>query len=635
MEYLGHIIGVGFVRPSNEKVKAVQKFPEPKCRRDIQCFLGLTGYFRKFIHDYAIKARPLSDLLKDNQKFIFGASEVQSFNQLKEALMNEPVLRIYKADAITELHTDASKLGYGAILLQKDTVDDKFHPVHYMSRKTSDAEKKLHSYELEVLAIINALKKFQIYLQGIKFKIITDCDAFRKTLEKRDLTAKVARWALFLEGFRYEVEHRAGTRLRHVDALSRYPVFTVTDTVTQTIKMQQNEDERLRVIKEILKTAPYEDYVVENGLLMKRVANKNVIVLPSCMYMETIRRVHENGHFGIKKMTESINEDFYIPKLKEKLEKFVECCVPCILAEKKRGRKEGELIPIPKGDVPLETYHVDHLGPMTTTSKLYKYLFVIVDGFSKLVWLYPTKTTSAKEVIAKLTVQQVAFGNPRRIVSDRGTAFTSAEFREYCQTENIEHVRITTGIPRGNGQVERINRIIIPILAKLALDQPDKWYRHVERVQRCINSTYQRSIGMTPFELMFGVKMRRKEEPRIMELIEQESAELFEETREDLRNLAKTNLNKIQEENRRTYNRKCKKARQYKKGDFVAIKRTQFGPGLKIKKKFLGPYEVSQVNGNNRYEVIRVGDVEGPKMTTSAADYMKPYLFKDSSGTEE
>jgi len=130
--------------------------------------------------DYTIIARPLSDLLKDSQKFSFGTAQEESFTKLKVAvLMGEPVLQIYKPSAITELHTDASKLGYEVILMQKDTEDDSFHPVYYMSRKTSDTEKKLHSYELEVLAIINALKKFRKFTsKEIKFKIITDCDAF-------------------------------------------------------------------------------------------------------------------------------------------------------------------------------------------------------------------------------------------------------------------------------------------------------------------------------------------------------------------------------------------------------------------------------------------------------------------------
>ncbi|XP_071650029.1 uncharacterized protein [Temnothorax longispinosus] len=514
VEFLGHIFGGGFVRLSNEKIKAVQKFPKPKCRKDLQSFLGLTGYFRKFVLDYAIIARPLSDLLKDNKGFGFGAAQEEAFDRLKTILSKEPVLRIYKPDAITELHMDASKLGYGAILLQKDSQsgDNSFHLVYYMSRKTSDAEQKLHSYELEVLATINALKKFRVYLQGIKFRIVTDYDAFRKTLDKRDLPAKVARWALFMEEFQYEVEHRTGSRLRHVDAPSRYPVLIVDDTVTQMIQKRQDEDGRLRALKRILETEPYEDYIVENGLLMKRVDNKVVIALPSSMHMDIILRAHENGHFGVKKMSESIKKDFYIPKLKEKLERFISCCVLCVLADKKKEKIEGELMPIPKGDIPLSTYHSDHLGPMTSTSKLYKHLFVVIDSFSK------------------------------------------------CGGRKIH----------GFWSLSSKNRL--------------SYSRITER-------TY----------------------------------------------VAKANLYKIQEKNRRTFNRNRKAAILYKKGDIVAIKRTQFSPGLKIKKKFLGPYKVSQVNGNHRYKVIRVGEGKGPKITTTAADYMKPYQYQgdDSSETKD
>lgn len=139
-------------------------------------------------------------------------------------------------------------------------------------------------------------------------------------------------------------------------------------------------------------------------------------------------------------MAESIKSEYYIPRLTERLENYVSCYVPCILAEGKHGKKEGTLRPIPKGDVPLSTYHVDHLGQMTATSKMYKHLFVLVDGLSKVVWLYPTQTTNAKKVLDRLKGQQKIFGNPQRIVSDRGAAFTSGDFRDYCATENIEHI---------------------------------------------------------------------------------------------------------------------------------------------------------------------------------------------------
>lgn len=633
VDFLGYRISNGCIRPSAQKIQAVQRFPEPTMKKHIQSFLGLTGYFRKFVRDYAKTARPLSDILKENSEFTFGFEQREAFLKLKKTLTSEPVLKIFDRDAETEVHTDASQEGYGAVMLQRSKDGKDFHPVYYMSCKTSDVEKRYHSYHLEALAVIKAIEKFRVYLLGKKFKLVTDCSAFEKTLKTtKELPAKVARWVMFLEEFDYTVEHRAGDKLKHVDALSRHPIMVIEDNLTALIKENQKKDERLNVIRQLLAKEPYKDYIMESDILMKFNGQKNVIALPAAMHTETIRKMHENGHFGAKKVTEAIMDKYYIPKLQEKIEKHISCCVPCVLAERKRGKKEGELMPIPKGDTPMDTYHIDHLGPMTNTSKMYKYLFVIIDGFSKFAWIYPTKTTNAKEVLDKLIVQQKSFGNPRRIVTDKGAAYTSNDFEQYCRDEGIEHVTITTGIPRGNGQVERLHQVIISVLAKLAINDPDKWYRHVNSVQRCINNTYQRSVATTPFEVMFGVKMNHCDDADIIALIEEEAVQIFDEARDDMRQAAKRAIQRMQEENRRNHNRRCKPAKQYKVNDLVFIKRTQFGTGLKIKKKFLGPYKISQVNGKNRYEVIRVGESEGPRITSTSADFMKPY---QADGEEE
>ncbi|GFW69889.1 retrovirus-related Pol polyprotein from transposon 17.6 [Trichonephila clavipes] len=116
-----------------------------------------------------------------------------------------PILHLYKYGRKTELHTDACKQGYGAILLQ-EAEDGKLHPVYYMSKKRQIQQKKKYdSYELEVLAIINALKKFSVYLLGQHFKIVTDCSAFQKTMQKKELITRIARWVLQLEEFDYEI----------------------------------------------------------------------------------------------------------------------------------------------------------------------------------------------------------------------------------------------------------------------------------------------------------------------------------------------------------------------------------------------------------------------------------------------
>lgn len=119
---------------------------------------------------------------------------------------------------------------------------------------------------------------------------------------------------------------------------------------------------------------------------------------------------------------------------------------------------------------------MDHLGPLDSTNKNYNHILAVIDSFTKFIWLYPTKSTASKEVIAKLQLQSQVFGNPSCIITDKGTAFSSAEFQEYCKDEGIKHSMITTGLPRSNGQIERINRIIIPVLTKLSMNDPTKWY---------------------------------------------------------------------------------------------------------------------------------------------------------------
>ena len=449
IEYLGLEIENGHVFPGTAKIKAVGNFPTPRNKKGIPSFLRLTEYFRKFVYKYTEIARPLSDLIKKEQPFVWGNSQSEAFAKLKQVLSAKPVLRIYNPDAITELHTDASKEGYGPVLLQKNEGEDRFHPVYYYSKKTTDAEKRSHSYELEVLAIISAVKKLRVYLLAIKFKIITDCEAFKKTLSKKDVATKVTRWSLILGEFEYAIEHRNGSRLKHADALSRYPVLVIANQLHAMIKKKQFEDERLHAIRTILQKEPYEDYFVENDIVMKLKDNRKLMVVPNCLQMEIIRGTHENGHFGIKKMKESIETEYYIPRLEEKLKEFVSYCIPCIISNRKGGKKEGELRPLPKGDRPLSTYHIDHVGPMIETRKAYRYIFVVIDSFSKFVWLYPNRTVSAKEVLKKLRAQQEIFGNSGRVISDRGTAFTSGEFQIIVTTKESSAYSLRLGYQGG------------------------------------------------------------------------------------------------------------------------------------------------------------------------------------------
>ncbi|GFW69238.1 transposon Tf2-9 polyprotein [Trichonephila clavipes] len=375
--------------------------------------------------------------------------------------------------------------GLAAVLLQRSPDDNSLHPIYYMSRKTSETERKYTSYELEVLAIIEALKKFKVYILGMPFKIITDCNAFTKTMSKKDLNTRIARWALNLQDYDYTILHRSGSQMAHVDALSRIQVLTnqCTGSIVHRIKESQELDPRILSIKALLQNGPYDNYCIKNNVLYKFIDGAEVLVIPDEMQHHFIKNAHDKGHFS-------------------------------------SGKQEGFLHPLVKDDIPLNTYHIDHLGPLATSSKNYKFILAVIDSFTKFVWLYPTKTTSTSEVIKKLGIQKTTFGNPRFLITDRGTTFTSDEFHTYCSEQKITLHHITTGLPRANGQVERINRTIIPVLSKMSEDDPTKWFKHVPSLQEVLNSTFQRSINTTPFELLFGTQINNKTDLRIQQLID-------------------------------------------------------------------------------------------------------------------
>lgn len=128
------------------------------------------------------------------------------------------------------------------------------------------------------------------------------------------------------------------------------------------------------------------------------------------------------------------------------------------------------------------------------------------------------------------------------MISDRGAAFASNEFSCYCTQHNIHHILITTGLSRANGQVERLNLIIIKVLANLSIDKPENWYRQVPKVQIAINSSYQRTIDMTPFKLVYGVEMNHLEFQPIKKAVELEYVKWHEDQHEGNRQLAKKQI---------------------------------------------------------------------------------------------
>jgi len=403
---------------SSRHIKAILDFPYPKNIREVQGFLGLTGYFRRFIENYALKAKPLHELTKKNVEFKWNDECVKSFNLLKKELTSSPILCIYNSAAETELHTDASNQGFGAILLQRQK-SGCMAPIAYFSKATSDVEKTYHSFELETLAIVKAIERFHVYLQGISFKVVTDCNSLALAMKKVNINPRIARWTLALQNYRFELVHRSSDKMKHVDCLSRNIVTINVITAEDELMYKQLTDVKLKELAENVELRGSKYFTIIDGLLFRNYKDKNLFVVPESMVNSVIRMNHDDmGHVGVEKTMHGILSHYWFPCLKLKVRQYIESCVKCLTYSLTAGKSEGELQIVEKDETPFKTVHMDHFGPLEETADGFKYILVIIDACTKYVWLFASKSTGTNEVINNLTTLFAIFGLPQKIISD-------------------------------------------------------------------------------------------------------------------------------------------------------------------------------------------------------------------------
>ena len=288
--YLGHKISESGAQPDESKLDAVRNFPTPKTPKDIKSFLGLAGYYRKFIDNFSQKALPLTSLLKKDASFNWTEKQEQAFVTLKNCLCEQPILQFPDFERPFNVTTDASNFAIGAVLSQGDFPKDL--PIAYASRCLNSAECNYSVIEKELLAIVWAVRHFRPYLYGRRFRIVTDHQPLTWLFNIKDPKSRLVRWRLELEEYDYSIVYKPGRVNSNADALSRNPVTmnnskpqekVITNShLEENISIQNIENNNGKLVKMNSNTEETsmklnhnkETEEIKNKILVKKVENK-------------------------------------------------------------------------------------------------------------------------------------------------------------------------------------------------------------------------------------------------------------------------------------------------------------------------------------------------------------------------
>ena len=250
VQFLGHVISEDKVMPSLEKTKAIREFPTPSSVRQVMEFLGICNYYRNYIRNFSKLAEPLTRLLKKDKEFQWTDEQKDSFETLKGLLCSEPCLSIYDPKLPMIVETDGSKQGLGAVLMQR-AENNLLKTIAFWSYKLNEHERNYSAPELECLAVVKALEHWRVYLEGIKFEVLTDCKAITWLFKIESPSSRLFRWAVRLGVYDFTVHYRPGIQNKVADAFSRNPIISHIDHRKLSVRQHECNDYLIRKPKRI------------------------------------------------------------------------------------------------------------------------------------------------------------------------------------------------------------------------------------------------------------------------------------------------------------------------------------------------------------------------------------------------
>lgn len=657
---LGHLVNKDGIRPDPNKTAAVRAFKPPGSVKELRSFLGLCSYFRRFIPAFAEVAFPLTCLLRQGASFEWTPDCETSFNQLKFLLTSQPILRHFDPSAATEVHTDASGIGIGAVLIQR--CNQVEHVIAYASRTLSKPERNYTVTEQECLALVFAVQRFRSYLYGRPFQVVTDHHSLCWLINLRDPSGRLARWALRLQEYNFTVSYKSGRKHADADCLSRMPVdATVCDADDfdhliasvapafpdkATFETEQRKDVSLNPLFVIAQAStPESRFCVRDGLLYKKsisgTGSRFLLVVPEALRSSVLYAMHDDatsGHLGTTRTLHRTQERFYWPRMRQSVELYVASCAQCQAHKSLSAAPAGHLQPVTPPSSPFEQIGIDLVGPFPRSSKGNRWIVVCADHLTRYCETAALPSATAGQVSSFLLHSIILrHGPPRVIISDRGRQFTADVVEQLLRMCGSELRHSTPYHPQTNGLVERTIRTLVNMLSMYVASNHKNWDDVLPFVTYAFNTSQHETTGYSPFFLLY-VRPPRYTLDTIFSFSDRDQSEIsLAETlclAEEARRLARLRTIASQDRSKVRYDSKHRQA-TYIPGDLVLVWKPLRKRGLcqKLLAHYIGPFVILDRLSAVDYRIARLtaSGRRSRKTEVTHVARLKPFSQRDTA----
>ncbi|WVZ80628.1 hypothetical protein U9M48_028087 [Paspalum notatum var. saurae] len=601
--FLGHIVSKGGIMVDPSKISSVMDWKVPEVVKEVRGFLGLAGYYRRFIESFSRIAKPMTSLLEKGVPFHWTKERQAAFDELKRRLTTAPVLTLPDLTKSFTVYCDASKEGLGCVLMQEGKV------IAYASRQLRKHEVNYPTHDLELAAVVHALKIWRHYLFGNKCEIYTDHKSLKYIFTQNELNMRQRRWLELIKDYDLEIHYHPGKANVVADALSRksyvnmavafqmpfelcvefeslnlgfmhhttVATFEAEPTLEQEIRNHQKTDEKIQEIREQIKLgkAPHfrED---EQGTVWY----KNRICVPD---VDSIKKLilseaHDTAysiHPGSTKMYHDLKERFWWYGMKRAVAEYVAVCDTCQRVKAEHQRPAGLLQPLKIPEWKWEEISMDFIVGLPRTQKGYNSIWVVVDRLTKVAHFIPVNTTYSGARLAELYISRIVclHGVPKRIISDRGSQFTSRFGSELHDS----------------------------------LDSKLRWDKSLPYAEFSYNNSYQASLKKSPFEALYG---RRCRTPLFWNQTGEKQVfgpDLIKEAEQQIK-MVRENL-RVAQSRQKSYADVRRRDLTFKVDDFVYLKVSpmrgirRFNMKGKLAPRYIGPFKIVERKGEVAYKL--------------------------------